>query len=101
MFLQSGSPISPSRLPTRRSSNRVRLAISSPADGISRFLDPRALRRANVLVHPEEVSRIVLLLDRGQTVVVLAEGGSHALLALLHHEVDIGASGRVRVQGVE
>ena len=44
---------------------------------------------------------IVLLLDRRQAVIVLPEGGFDAILALFHHEIDVGASGRVRMQGVK
>ena len=55
----------------------------------------RLLRRTNVLIHPEKVCGIVSPLHRREAIVVLPEGGPHAFLALLHNEVDIGASGRV------
>src|SRR5215475_9158757 len=42
-------------------------------------------RRRNILIHVEEVLRIVLRLDRRQTRIVPAIGGANALLALLHH----------------
>ena len=40
---------------------------------------------------------IALGLDLRQPVVVVAVGRLHPLLALVHHEVDVGAAGRVRV----
>src|ERR1700752_514184 len=47
--------------------------------------------RLDVLVYSEEVGRVVLLLDGGQATVVVAVGGADALLALLHHEIEVGS----------
>ena len=67
--------------------------------------DPRAGQRdgavrLDVLVHAEEVVRVVGGLDRGQPLVVAAVGGLHPLLALVHHEVHVAAARRVRVLGL-
>jgi hypothetical protein len=43
--------------------------------------------RANVLVHSEKVSGIVLLLDFSQAVIVFSIACSNALLALFHHKI--------------
>src|SRR5690606_9558370 len=53
--------------------------------------------RRDVLVDAEQIGRVVLRLDRGKPVVVVPIGGSDALRALLHHEVDVGAAGGVGV----
>ena len=53
----------------------------------------------DVLVHPEQVVRVVAPLHLHEPVVVLPVGGLHALAALVvHEEVDVRAPGRVRVQ---
>src|SRR5262249_4594192 len=52
----------------------------------------------DVLVDVEDVLRVVALLDPGEPVVVAAVGGPDPVLALGHHEVDVGAAGRGRVQ---
>src|SRR5947207_10578303 len=46
----------------------------------------------DVLVHVEEVVRVVLCLGLRQPLVVAAVGGLNPLLSLLHHEVDVGAA---------
>ena len=51
----------------------------------------------NVLIYAEQVRRIVALLDLCQAVVILGVCRSDASFALLHHEVDICATGRVRM----
>ena len=53
----------------------------------------RAGRRLDVLVYAEDVVGVVLRLDAREAVVVLAVGGADALLAFLHHEVDVRAPG--------
>src|SRR6202161_953242 len=52
----------------------------------------------DVLVDVERVVRVVALLDPGEPVVVAAVGPLHPLLALVHHEVEVRAAGRGRVQ---
>src|SRR5262249_11346562 len=52
----------------------------------------------DVLVEVEGVVRVVAALDLGEAVVVAAVGGFDALLALAHHEVDVAAACRGRVQ---
>src|SRR5208283_107324 len=59
---------------------------------LSRWLD--------VLVHAEEVRRIVLLLDRSKASVIIAERSLNPLLAFVHHEVDVGASCRIGMQRI-
>ena len=54
--------------------------------------------RQDVLVDPEHVVRVVRRLDLREAGVVRAVGRLHARLALVHHEVDVGAARRVRVQ---
>src|SRR5262249_54612799 len=56
-------------------------------------------RRQNVLVDVEHVARIVLRLDLAEPLVIRAVGGADAVLALVHHEVDVSPTGRVRVDG--
>jgi len=58
-------------------------------------------RGANVLVYPEEVGGIMSVLDHCQAIILVSECGPDSLLAFLHHEVDVGAASRVRMQGVE
>src|ERR1700728_48489 len=58
----------------------------------------RAACGLDVLVDVERVVRVVTLLDLGQPVVVAAVGRLHPVLALVHHEVDVRAAGRGRVQ---
>jgi hypothetical protein len=49
--------------------------------------------RSNVMVHPEQVARVVLLLQRGEAFVIAAVGRLEARLALIvHHEVRVGAT---------
>src|SRR5437868_7990622 len=83
-----------------------------PTSGISssptsNFLTTRSLgtsllsaRRLDVLVHVEEVVRVVRRLDLGEPLVVLAVARLHAILALLHHHVHVGAARRERVERV-
>src|SRR5262245_35045405 len=47
---------------------------------------------AKILIHAEQIRRIVLGLDRDQPIIVVTIRGLHAFLALLHHEVDVGAA---------
>ena len=51
------------------------------------------LIRAYILVHAEEILRIVFALDLDQPLVVVAVGGLHALLAFVHHEVGVCPAG--------
>src|SRR5664279_2228079 len=46
--------------------------------------------RPNVLIYPEEVLGVVLLLDTGQTIIVVTIAGPNTVLALFHHEVHVG-----------
>src|SRR5436190_10954157 len=55
-------------------------------------------RGLDVLVHVEDVVRIVLPLDLREPVVVLAVGGLNSLLALVHDHVQVGAAGRIRME---
>src|SRR4051812_36482910 len=59
-------------------------------------------RRADVLVDPEDVLRVVLGLDPRESVVVVAVRRLHALLARVAfaHEVHVAAARRVRVDRV-
>src|SRR5262245_49802065 len=52
----------------------------------------------DVLVDVEDVVRVVAPLYPGEPVVVAAVGGLDPVLALEHHEVDVGAAGRRRMQ---
>jgi len=52
------------------------------------------------LVHAEEVFGIVLGLDLGQAIVVVAIAGADAIVAFFHHEVHVRAAGAVGVQSV-
>src|SRR5207237_4872197 len=52
----------------------------------------------DVLVDVERVVRVVAVLDLGEPVIVGAVGRFDPVLALVHHEVDVGAAGRGRVQ---
>src|SRR6185312_10044023 len=55
-----------------------------------------ALRRADVLVHAEEIVRVVAALDLGEAPVILAVGLLDPALFVIGHEVDIDAAGRER-----
>src|SRR5439155_4731969 len=47
----------------------------------------------DVLVHAEQVGRIVFLLERGEAIVVVAIGRLYAGVAfVVHHEVDVAAA---------
>src|SRR5215471_1343020 len=61
-------------------------------------LEVRSAGGLDVLVDVEGVVRVVAALDLGEPVVVAAVGGFDALLALAHHEVDVAAACRGRVQ---
>lgn len=50
------------------------------------------LRRDDVLVHSEEIVGVILGLDLGEAVVVLAIGGAHQILSLIHNHVDVAAT---------
>src|SRR5690606_35750934 len=51
-------------------------------------------RRPDVLIHPEQVGRIVFLLEHGKASVVFAIGRPHTRLALVvHHEIGISSAG--------
>jgi hypothetical protein len=86
---------------------RIRLldARGSVLEFSDRFLSKRITatsspRRSNILIHPEEVVRVVLLLDVRETLIVIPVTGLHALLPLVHHEVHIRASSRVAMQSL-
>ena len=50
------------------------------------------------MVHPEQVARVVLLLQRGEALVIVAVGRLEACLAfVVHHEVRVGAAEIERV----
>src|SRR5436309_7764787 len=53
--------------------------------------------RLDVLVHVEEIARVVLGLDLGESRVVLAVRGLDPVLALLHHHVHVRAARRERI----
>ena len=50
------------------------------------------------LVQAEEVLRVVLLLDLRQTVIIFAICRANAVFAFFHHEVDVCAARRIRMQ---
>lgn len=50
------------------------------------------LRRLDVLIHAEEVIRVVRRLDPGKAIIVLTVRGMHQILPLVHHHVDVAAS---------
>src|ERR1700684_2322469 len=56
--------------------------------------------RLDVLIYAEQVAGIVPLLDLSQTVVILTVGRPDPILALLHHEVDVGAAGGIGMKRV-
>src|ERR1019366_390031 len=56
--------------------------------------------RRNVLVHAEEIRRIVPGFYLLETAVVRAVGSFDAGRAFFHHEIDVSTGGRVRVDGV-
>src|SRR6266446_1808705 len=61
----------------RRSRRRFGLTLSPPSGG-----------RPDVLVYPEEVGRVVFLLQRSQALVVVAIGRLESCIALIvHHEI--------------
>ena len=55
------------------------------------------LRRLDVLVHAEQVRRVVPLLHLRETAVVPPVRRSNAIVPLVHHEVYVRAAGGVRV----
>src|SRR5262249_13107504 len=55
----------------------------------------------DVLVHAEEIVRIVLSLDGSQAIVILPVGGPNAIVTFFHHEVDVGSSRGIGVQILE
>jgi len=57
------------------------------------FCPVALLRRNDVLIHPEQVVRVIFRFDLGEAVVVLAIGGAHQLLSLIHDHVDVAATG--------
>ena len=59
----------------------------------SSFLSKVSASGLDVLVDPEQVGRVVDGLDLGEAVVVGAVGGSHPVLALVHHEVHVRPAG--------
>src|SRR5215470_18938482 len=69
-----------------------------PASWATAGLGARAAGGLDVLVDVEGVVRVVAALDLGEPGVVAAVGGLDALLALAHHEVDVAAACRGRVQ---
>ena len=46
-------------------------------------------RRPDVLIHPEQVRRVVLVLDSDQSLVVVTVGCLDPFLSLVHHEARI------------
>lgn len=52
----------------------------------------------DVLVDAEEIRGVVFFLDGGEAFVIVAVGGLDALLAFLHHEIDVRATGRKRME---
>src|SRR6185437_1642692 len=58
-------------------------------------------RGPDILVHPEQIARIVLRLDRGKTLRIAEIGPPYAVRVVLRDEVDVGAAGRKRRRRVE
>jgi hypothetical protein len=58
-------------------------------------------RRPNVLIDAEQVHGIVLVLNRRQPLVVVSERCLNPFLALVHHEIDVCPTSRIRMQRVE
>src|SRR5215831_9216871 len=72
-----------------------------PVASTSSHLVRRTSRcRLDVLVHAEEICGVVLLLNAGETTVIVAESGLNPILALVHHEVDVSAAGGIGMQGL-
>src|SRR4249920_612565 len=67
-------------------------------------LQPRmsafSLCGGNVLIHAEQVSRVVALLDLGQTIVVFSVCRADPVLTFVHHEIYVCASCRIGMQRV-
>ncbi len=55
--------------------------------------------RRHILIHAEDVLRIVFRLQRGKALVIGAVRRSYPIRSFVHHEVDVGAAGGERVQG--
>src|ERR671915_387133 len=83
-----------------------RLGRSVRSTGRSRSVDCMVLPSAScagtalragldVLVHVEDVVRVVARLDLREPLVVVGVRGPHPALPLVHHEVDVGAAGGV------
>src|SRR6185295_18679981 len=56
----------------------------------------KPLRRLDVLIQPEQIGRIVLFLEQGESIVVRAIRGLDAILLVLRHEVYVDRSCRKR-----
>src|SRR6187399_3023852 len=94
-------PERPRRGAGSRSSSGSWWAVDSVPDPQGRGPSDSDRCGSDVLIHSEQVRRIVFRLDPGQAVVVVSERRLHALLPLVHHEVHVRATGRIRVQGIE
>ena len=61
----------------------------------------RGLARLNVLIHAEEIIRIIFLFDFGEPVVIAAVGFLHAFFAFVaHEEIYICSACRKRMHGI-
>src|ERR1035438_8711788 len=78
------------RIPPRRPAFSYHLRVEVSSSGSGR----------NVLVHAEEIRRIVPGFYLLETAVVRAVGSFDAGRAFFHHEIDVSTGGRVRVDGV-
>jgi hypothetical protein len=58
----------------------------------------RSGARFDILIYAKQVRRIVFILDRDETVVIFTIACPHAIFTLIHDEVQVCSSRRVRVQ---
>ena len=57
-------------------------------------------RGPDVLIHPEQVRRVVLVLDSDEPLVVVTVSCLDPFLSLVHHEVHVGSASRVGMQRI-
>ena len=62
---------------------------------------PLQLARLNILVHAEEIVRIVFLLNRGKPLIIVAVGFFHAVFAFIaHQKIYVRAAGGIWMNGI-
>jgi hypothetical protein len=99
---QAGLMLSPLKVPQLLAFHKRNLAATSEKLALPYYLVDITVTSLygglDVLIHVEEVSRVVLVLERHQPLIVSPVGRLDALLPFIHQEVNVASFSRVGMQ---